>query len=92
MTEHMAIASSRPYHAGLPPLSLQQQAGRTSDAVRVGTVKCGRAPAFEQVSLAHVDPRALEADPADPLKTEQAWRDRERRALSVEMTGARDRL
>ncbi len=78
--------------AGVPTVSLQQYAGRTSDAVRVGTVKRAKGLEFKQVLLAHVDPRLLDAAPAEPSETERERRERGRRELYVGMTRARDGL
>ncbi|MCA5924862.1 nuclease-related domain-containing DEAD/DEAH box helicase [Curtobacterium oceanosedimentum] len=78
--------------AGIPTVSLQQYAGRTSDAVRVGTVKRAKGLEFKQVLLAHVDPRLLDAAPAEPSETERERRERGRRELYVGMTRARDGL
>ncbi len=42
--------------AGVPVIMLDEYSGRTSDAVRVGTVKRAKGLEFKQVLLAHVDP------------------------------------
>jgi superfamily I DNA/RNA helicase len=78
--------------AGVATVSLQQYAGRSSDAVRVGTVKRAKGLEFKQVLLAHVDPRLLDAAPAEPSETERERRERGRRELYVGMTRARDGL
>jgi hypothetical protein len=78
--------------AGILTVSLQQYAGRSSDAVRVGTVKRAKGLEFKQVLLAHVDPRLLDAAPAEPSETERERRERGRRELYVGMTRARDGL
>ncbi|PZF39637.1 nuclease [Curtobacterium sp. MCLR17_051] len=78
--------------ADVPTVSLQQYAGRSSDAVRVGTVKRAKGLEFKQVLLAHVDPRLLDAAPAEPSETERERRERGRRELYVGMTRARDGL
>ncbi|MBT1623516.1 AAA family ATPase [Curtobacterium flaccumfaciens pv. oortii] len=78
--------------AGVPTVALQQYAGRSSDAIRVGTVKRAKGLEFKQVLLAHVDPRLLDAAPAEPSETERERRERGRRELYVGMTRARDGL
>jgi len=78
--------------ADVATVSLQQYAGRSSDAVRVGTVKRAKGLEFKQVLLAHVDPRLLDAAPAEPSETERERRERGRRELYVGMTRARDGL
>ncbi|WP_434770534.1 hypothetical protein [Curtobacterium flaccumfaciens] len=57
--------------AGIPSVSLQKYSGRSSDAVRVGTVKRAKGLDFKQVLLAHVDPRLLDAAPDNPSETER---------------------
>jgi superfamily I DNA/RNA helicase len=66
--------------------------GRTSDAARVGTVKRAQGLEFKQVLLAHVNPRLLDAAPADPSEIERERRERGRREPYVGMTRARDCL
>ena len=79
-------------NAGVPTISLQQSAGRTSDAVRVGAVKRAKGLEFKQVLLAHVDLRLLDAAADSPSETERARRERGHRELCVGMTRARDGL
>lgn len=78
--------------AGVATVSLQQYAGRSSDGGRVGTVKRAKGLEFKQVLLAHVDPRLLDAAPAEPSETKRERRERGRRELYVGMTRARDGL
>lgn len=78
--------------AGVPVIMLDEYSGRTSDAVRVGTVKRAKGLEFKQVLLAHVDPRLLDPVPGEPSETERERRERGRRELYVGMTRARDGL
>lgn len=69
--------------AGIPTVSLQQYAGRKSEAVRVGTVEGPRV----QAGAARAG-----RSPADPSETERERRERGRRELYVGVTRARDGL
>ena len=78
--------------AGIPVIMLDEYSGRTSDAVRVGTVKRAKGLEFKQVLLAHVDRRLLAPVTGEPSETERERRERGRRELYVGMTRARDGL
>ncbi|WJY01963.1 3'-5' exonuclease [Curtobacterium sp. 458] len=78
--------------AGVPVIMLDEYSGRTSNAVRVGTVKREKGLEFKQVLLAHVDPRLIDPAPGAPSETERELRERGRRELYVGMTRARDGL
>ncbi|MDR6171148.1 UvrD-helicase domain-containing protein [Curtobacterium sp. SORGH_AS_0776] len=78
--------------AGIPVIMLDEYSGRTSDAVRVGTVKRAKGLEFKQVLLAHVDRRLLDPETSEPSETERERRERGRRELYVGMTRARDGL
>lgn len=78
--------------AGVPVVSLQEYTGRSSDAVRVGTVKRAKGLEFKQVLLAHVDERTLSLPETSPSETARERRERGRRELYVGMTRARDGL
>ena len=84
--------SLRSWPASTPLVSLQRQVGGTSDVVRVVSIHSTKGFEFKQVLRAHIDPRPLDADQADPSEIEQERRWRERRDLYVEMTRARHRL
>lgn len=66
--------------------------GRDVGVVRVVSIHSTKGFEFKQVLRAHIDPRPLDADQADPSEIEQERRWRERRDLYVEMTRARHRL
>jgi len=78
--------------AGIPVIMLDEYSGRTSDAVRVGTVKRAKGLEFKQVLLAHVDRRLLDPVTGEPSETDRERRERGRRELYVGMTRARDGL
>ncbi|MFJ2980737.1 UvrD-helicase domain-containing protein [Curtobacterium sp. NPDC087082] len=78
--------------AGIPVIMLNEYSGRTSDAVRVGTVKRAKGLEFKQVLLAHVDRRLLDPVTGEPSETDRERRERGRRELYVGMTRARDGL
>lgn len=78
--------------AGIPVIMLDEYSGRTSDAVRVGTVKRAKGLEFKQVLLAHVDRRMVDAAPAESSESDRERRERGRRELYVGMTRARDGL
>jgi len=78
--------------AGIPVIMLDEYTGRTSDAVRVGTVKRAKGLEFKQVLLAHVDRGLIEDAPEDQSETDRERRERGRRELYVGMTRARDGL
>lgn len=78
--------------AGIPAIMLNEYSGRTSDAVRVGTLKRAMGLEFKQVLLAHVDRRMVDAAPAEPSESDREQRERGRRELYVGMTRARDGL
>ncbi|MBA8989914.1 superfamily I DNA/RNA helicase [Curtobacterium pusillum] len=71
---------------------LDEYSGRTTDAVRVGTVKRAKGLEFKQVLLAHVDRRMVDAAPAESSESDRERRERGRRELYVGMTRARDGL
>ncbi|MDR6572468.1 hypothetical protein J2X60_001108 [Curtobacterium sp. 320] len=78
--------------AGIPVVMLDEYSGRTSDAVRVGTVKRAKGLEFKQVLLAHVDRGLLDPVMGEPSETDRERRARGRRELYVGMTRARDGL
>ncbi|WIB34178.1 UvrD-helicase domain-containing protein [Curtobacterium sp. MCSS17_005] len=78
--------------AGVATVSLQQYAGRSSDGVRVGTVKRAKGLEFKQVLLAHVDPRLLDAAGEGWSDAARERHERGKRELYVGMTRARDGL
>ncbi|WP_031274245.1 3'-5' exonuclease, partial [Curtobacterium sp. B8] len=78
--------------AGIPTVALTDYAGKSSDQVRVGTIKRAKGLEFKQVLLPHV-PAALLADapPTDSV-ADRERRELDRRELYVGMTRARDGL
>ncbi|WP_242091015.1 UvrD-helicase domain-containing protein [Curtobacterium sp. DN_7.5] len=78
--------------AGIPVIMLDEYSGRTSDAVRVGTVKRAKGLEFKQVLLAHVDRRLLDPVTGEPSETDRERRERGRRELYVGMIRSRDGL
>jgi superfamily I DNA/RNA helicase len=78
--------------AGIPVIMLDAYSGRTSDAVRVGTVKRAKGLEFKQVLLAHVDRGMVDGAPAESSESDRERRERGRRELYVGMTRARDGL
>ncbi|MFJ4220795.1 3'-5' exonuclease [Curtobacterium luteum] len=78
--------------AGVPVVMLDEYSGRTSDAVRVGTVKRAKGLEFKQVLLAHVDRGLLDDASAGRSDADRERHERGRRELYVGMTRARDGL
>ncbi|GAA3339126.1 hypothetical protein GCM10017714_13350 [Curtobacterium pusillum] len=78
--------------AGVPVVMLDEYSGRTTDAVRLGTVKRAKGLEFKQVLLAHVDRGMVDAAPAESSESDRERRERGRRKLYVGMTRARDGL
>ncbi|OII16920.1 nuclease [Curtobacterium sp. MCBA15_016] len=78
--------------AGIPVIMLDEYSGRTSDAVRVGTVKRAKGLEFKQVLLAHVDSRLLDDVTRGRSDADRERHERGRRELYVGMTRARDGL
>lgn len=78
--------------AGVPTVSLKNYAGKSSDMIRVGTIKRAKGLEFKQVLLPHV-PAKLLADPAvTESESAKERRELDRRELYVGMTRARDGL
>jgi hypothetical protein len=78
--------------AGIPVVMLDEYSGRTTDAVRVGTVKRAKGLEFKQVLLAHVDRGLLHAAGEGWSDAARERHERGRRELYVGMTRARDGL
>lgn len=78
--------------AGIPTVALTDYAGKSSDQIRVGTIKRAKGLEFKQMLLPHV-PAALLADapPTDSV-ADRERRELDRRELYVGMTRARDGL
>ncbi|WFR65838.1 AAA family ATPase [Curtobacterium flaccumfaciens] len=66
---------------GVPVVMLDEYTGRTTDAVRVGTVKRAKGLEFKQVLLAHVDGGMVDAAPAESSESDRERRERGRREL-----------
>jgi superfamily I DNA/RNA helicase len=80
--------------AGVPTVSLKDYAGKSSDMIRVGTIKRAKGLEFKQVLLPHVPAKLLADPPTTESESESAKERREldRRELYVGMTRARDGL
>ena len=78
--------------AGVPSVSLKNYAGKSSDRVRVGTIKRAKGLEFKQVLLPHVSPKLLADAPSTESESAKERRELDRRELYVGMTRARDGL
>jgi len=78
--------------AGVPSVSLKHYAGKSSDRVRVGTIKRAKGLEFKQVLLPHVPAKLLGEAPDTESVAVRERRELDRRELYVGMTRARDGL
>jgi len=78
--------------AGVPSVSLKHYAGKSSDRVRVGTIKRAKGLEFKQVLLPHVPAKLLGDAPDTESVAVRERRELDRRELYVGMTRARDGL
>ncbi|MGL3198228.1 MULTISPECIES: 3'-5' exonuclease [Curtobacterium] len=78
--------------AGVPSVSLKSYAGKSSDRVRVGTIKRAKGLEFKQVLLPHVPAKLLAEAPETESVAVRERRELDRRELYVGMTRARDGL
>ena len=78
--------------AGVPTVSLKNYAGKSSDMVRVGTIKRAKGLEFKQVLLPYVPAKLLADPPATESESAKERRELDRRELYVGMTRARDGL
>ncbi|MBF4582000.1 UvrD-helicase domain-containing protein [Curtobacterium sp. VKM Ac-2865] len=78
--------------AGVPTVSLKHYAGKSSDMVRVGTIKRAKGLEFKQVLLPHVPAKLLADAPDTESVAARERRELDRRELYVGMTRARDGL
>jgi len=78
--------------AGVPTVSLKNYAGKSSDMIRVGTIKRAKGLEFKQVLLPHVPAKLLADPPATESESAKERRELDRRELYVGMTRARDGL
>ncbi len=78
--------------AGVPSVSLKNYAGKSSDMVRVGTIKRAKGLEFKQVLLPHVPAKLLADAPDTESVAARERRELDRRELYVGMTRARDGL
>jgi superfamily I DNA/RNA helicase len=78
--------------AGVPTVSLKHYAGKSSDMVRVGTIKRAKGLEFKQVLLPHVPAKLLADAPDTGSVAARERRELDRRELYVGMTRARDGL
>lgn len=78
--------------AGVPTVSLKNYAGKSSEMVRVGTIKRAKGLEFKQVLLPHVPAKLLADPPTTESESAKERRELDRRELYVGMTRARDGL
>ncbi|MFJ3380303.1 UvrD-helicase domain-containing protein [Curtobacterium sp. NPDC090217] len=78
--------------AGVPSVSPKHYAGKSSDRVRVGTIKRAKGLEFKQVLLPHVPAKLLADAPDTESVAARERRELDRRELYVGMTRARDGL
>ncbi|MFJ3383396.1 MULTISPECIES: UvrD-helicase domain-containing protein [unclassified Curtobacterium] len=78
--------------AGVASVSLENYAGKSSDRVRVGTIKRAKGLEFKQVLLPHVPAKLLLDAPDTESVAARERRELDRRELYVGMTRARDGL
>jgi superfamily I DNA/RNA helicase len=78
--------------AGVPTVSLKNYAGKSSDMIRVGTIKRAKGLEFKQVLLPYVPAKLLADPPATESESAKERRELDRRELYVGMTRARDGL
>lgn len=78
--------------AGVPSVSLKYYAGKSSDQIRVGTIKRAKGLEFKQVLLPHVPAKLLADAPETESVADRERRELDRRELYVGMTRARDGL
>jgi hypothetical protein len=78
--------------AGVASVSLKNYAGKSSDQVRVGTIKRAKGLEFKQVLLPHVPAKLLADAPKTESVADRERRELDRRELYVGMTRARDGL
>lgn len=78
--------------AGVPSVSLKNYAGKSSDRIRVGTIKRAKGLEFKQVLLPHVPAKLLADAPGTESVADRERRELDRRELYVGMTRARDGL
>ncbi|WP_267424860.1 MULTISPECIES: nuclease-related domain-containing DEAD/DEAH box helicase [unclassified Curtobacterium] len=78
--------------AGVPSVSLKNYAGKSTDMVRVGTIKRAKGLEFKQVLLPHVPAKLLADAPDTESVAARERRELDRRELYVGMTRARDGL
>ncbi|MFJ6169512.1 UvrD-helicase domain-containing protein [Curtobacterium sp. NPDC092190] len=78
--------------AGVPSVSLKYYAGKSSDQIRVGTIKRAKGLEFKQVLLPHVPAKLLTDAPETESVADRERRELDRRELYVGMTRARDGL
>ncbi|WIB61436.1 3'-5' exonuclease [Curtobacterium sp. MCLR17_007] len=78
--------------ANVPSVSLKHYAGKSSDMVRVGTIKRAKGLEFKQVLLPHVPAKLLADAPDTESVAARERRELDRRELYVGMTRARDGL
>jgi superfamily I DNA/RNA helicase len=76
--------------AGLPTVALKNYTGKSSDMIRVGTIKRAKGLEFKQVLLPHVPAKLLADPPATESASAKERRELDRRELYVGMTRARD--
>ncbi|HEY5320086.1 MAG TPA: 3'-5' exonuclease, partial [Galbitalea sp.] len=75
---------------GIPAVSLYDYDGRTTNCVKVGTIKRAKGLEFKQVVVARTPARLLEAPGAQAESAIAERRELDRRELYVAMTRARD--
>ncbi len=78
--------------AGVPSVSLKYYAGKSSDQIRVGTIKRAKGLEFKQVLLPRVPAKLLADAPETESVADRERRELDRRELYVGMTRARDGL
>ncbi len=78
--------------AGVPSVSLKYYAGKSSNQIRVGTIKRAKGLEFKQVLLPHVPAKLLADAPETESVADRERRELDRRELYVGMTRARDGL
>jgi len=78
--------------AGIPTIDLEKYDGRTTNAVKVGTVHRAKGLEFKQVLVARTSRALLDAAITDIEDARRERHDLDRRALYVAMTRARDGL
>jgi hypothetical protein len=78
--------------AAVPSVSLKNYAGKSSDQIRVGTIKRAKGLEFKQVLLPHVPAKLIADAPETESVAARERRELDRRELYVGMTRARDGL